>query len=351
MPSPHEKPHHYKHKIMAAIIAAAALTSTSLLLCSPTVVIDNDIVQRSFDPTEPASSSNVVADTTIGLGPIKKGAALCAIQKWGLRYIDEWVDFNLAIGFETIYIYDNSDNFELQHWLKTRIDDHGRIVIKHFPGGANQIRAYTECGRFIRGSKSHSWIAFFDIDEFLVVQDQKKYPYIMDFLDTMPEYASGLAVNWFMFGSNQTAYEPKPLTLRCQKRQADVNMHIKTIVRAEAFEKMTNPHFVEYPSGAYHTLDSNGKIVKGPFNENGPSDRIVLHHYRIKSLEEFRSRCARGKADIANTAFDPTEASCMPNISMLELYGNIDCDIFDNKAWELLKERVPRYAALSQLST
>eukprot|EP00986_Skeletonema_menzelii_P000442 scaffold128_cov140-Skeletonema_menzelii.AAC.18 len=39
-------------------------------------------------------------------------AAICAIQKWGLRYIDEWVDYHLAIGFETIFIYDNSDDFE-----------------------------------------------------------------------------------------------------------------------------------------------------------------------------------------------------------------------------------------------
>ena len=43
---------------------------------------------------------------------IPRTAAICAIQKWGLRYIDEWVDYHLAIGFQTIFIYDNSDDFE-----------------------------------------------------------------------------------------------------------------------------------------------------------------------------------------------------------------------------------------------
>ena len=48
-------------------------------------------------------------------------AAICAIQKWGLRYIDEWVDYHLAIGFETIFIYDNSEDFETLGKLFARV--------------------------------------------------------------------------------------------------------------------------------------------------------------------------------------------------------------------------------------
>ncbi len=52
---------------------------------------------------------------------LARTAAICAIQKWGLRYIDEWVDYHLAIGFQTIFIYDNSDDFETLGKLLARI--------------------------------------------------------------------------------------------------------------------------------------------------------------------------------------------------------------------------------------
>ena len=34
--------------------------------------------------------------------------ALCTIQKDGEAYVDEWVNYNLALGFSKIFIYDNS---------------------------------------------------------------------------------------------------------------------------------------------------------------------------------------------------------------------------------------------------
>ena len=48
-------------------------------------------------------------------------AAICAIHKWGLSYIDEWADYHIALGFWTICIYDNLDDFELL----------GKLLAKH----------------------------------------------------------------------------------------------------------------------------------------------------------------------------------------------------------------------------
>ena len=47
----------------------------------------------------------------------KTSAAICAIQKQGLKYVDEWVDYHMGIGFTTIYLYDNSEDFELKDSL------------------------------------------------------------------------------------------------------------------------------------------------------------------------------------------------------------------------------------------
>mmetsp|Transcript_18807 Transcript_18807/g.42992 ORF Transcript_18807/g.42992 Transcript_18807/m.42992 type:complete len:393 (-) Transcript_18807:898-2076(-) len=280
----------------------------------------------------------------------KKGtAALCAIQIEGLRYIDEWVDYNLYVaGFAKIYLYDNSESFELKDWIKTRDDSH-RIEVRHFPGRAMQFKAYTLCGRSIRDQELHEWIAFFDIDEFLVIGDgegKNNHRHVMDVLDTLPADAGGLAVNWHMYYfNNQREYEPKPLSLRFQKRDPLVNQHVKTIARARFFDRSENPHFVYYRNRTTtHTVDSRGTIVEGPFNKDGPSDRIVLNHYRTKSLSEFQERCARGTA----SGREGNRIECKPVETILKHFPMNDAGVFDDRAWKLLKERVPKYAGFDE---
>lgn len=39
---------------------------------------------------------------------------LCAFTKDAERYLDEWIDYNFAIGFHAIYLYDNSNEYELK---------------------------------------------------------------------------------------------------------------------------------------------------------------------------------------------------------------------------------------------
>jgi hypothetical protein len=48
---------------------------------------------------EPTTANNTISNS--------KSAAICAIQKGGLFYMNKWVDYRLALGFKTIYIYDN----------------------------------------------------------------------------------------------------------------------------------------------------------------------------------------------------------------------------------------------------
>jgi hypothetical protein len=295
-------------------------------------------------------------------------AAICAIQKGGLKYIDEWVDYHMAIGFDTIFLYDNSDNFELQGWRYSERFLQGntsgteperfQIKIIHWPGKSQQLPTYNNCTNEIQNKKHnrHAWIAFIDVDEFFVIKDTKKYPFIMDVLDTIPSKAGGLAVSWQGFGwNNQTKYEAKPLTMRFTKRYKNhrMNRHVKVIARSDALKDIgPTPHVARYKTkpyvgGNYETLDTNGETVKGPFNERIPTDVLVLHHYHSKSIEEYRWRCARGRADIA-TAFTETYPACWSEEELLanwtkdEANGDQKFD-FDDSAWMLLKERAPTY--------
>ena len=195
------------------------------------------------------------------------GAAICAIQKDTLPYIDEWVDYNLALGFEKIYIYDNSDEFELKNWETKR--NSTQVAVVHMPGENKQMKAYAQCGAAIKKNQSHEWMAFIDLDEFIVL---KKHTHILDLLNDVDIEAGGLALNWQMFGfNNQMKYTPVPVTKRFQIREVETNIHVKTIVRTSKFLRVGyNPHYA-FTTG--RPVDTTGRVLSKQepyFNPGGP---------------------------------------------------------------------------------
>jgi len=281
-----------------------------------------------------------------------RGAAICTIQKDGVKYLDEWVDYNFAIGFEKIYIYDNSDNFELRKWYEGRSRNADQIDIKHFPGEARQLESIGDCGKAIKRKRSHSWIAFIDIDEFIVFKESpKKYHNIMDLLDTVSPSAGGLAINWeFFLFNNQTKYEPKPVTKRFQSRgnpEEGRDNHVKTIARTSKFASQGNtPHYVLYTDGA-ESVDTSGNYLheKPWFNPKLTTDVVVLQHFYTKSIEEFQLRCARGRADIAKQNVLTVPLYCMNKTEIMTQLPEAKDRVFDDSAWQVLKESLPEVYA------
>lgn len=212
-------------------------------------------------------------------------AAVCVIVKNELPYLEEWLDHNFRIGFDEIYIYDNSDNFDL------RLFQRRGVTVIHFPGPTKQTLAYTDFAN--KYAPRFTWMALIDADEFIVVRPQFRSIKIV-LQEHCPRGA--LALNWLMFGSNgHQDYSPEPVTKRFTRRAASVNLHVKVIVKTSDFIRMTSPHSVETH---YGTQDTTGKRVNGPFNPNGPIDVACIHHYFTKSANEFRAKIARGRSDI-----------------------------------------------------
>ena len=92
--------------------------------------------------------------------------AVCAIAKLENRYIREWVEYYLTLGFDYIILYDNNDiNGEdlsepIQDYIQAKqveiIDVRGKI--------GYQVEAYNNC--YHRYKYQVDWILFVDIDEF-----------------------------------------------------------------------------------------------------------------------------------------------------------------------------------------
>ncbi len=76
------------------------------------------------------------------------------------RYLDEWIDYNLGIGFVELYVYDNTADFELG-WHRCWLDRRGahlagRMSIAHLPGEGRQGEAYSDCARRAV-EEGHQW--------------------------------------------------------------------------------------------------------------------------------------------------------------------------------------------------
>ena len=154
----------------------------------------------------------------------KKRAILCTVIKDPkLRYIDEWADYHMALGFTSLRLYDNTDSFALNNWGRNKsYASHIERIhflpgvthnITHFKNGGSEVQstAFMDC---VSSAKENNidWIAGFDIDEFLILRST---PFsIVDFMDQYCQYPCGqISFNWLLFGSsNRSKYAPVPVT-------------------------------------------------------------------------------------------------------------------------------------------
>jgi hypothetical protein len=232
-------------------------------------------------------------------GQVNQTAAVCAIMIREEPYMDEWIIYYIyGLGFAHIYIYDNSDD----NVIKGYSDKYpGKVTIRHMPGKVKQLNAYNDFltqNNNAQADKKHTWCAFFDCDEFLVLKEQTN---IIDFLIKYCK-SGGVAINWHIYGDNNlTTYENKPVTERFIKRGVNVDQHIKTIAKCEDLDSITDLHGMGKWKPGRSNHDTNGKKIDGPFNSGGPADKAVLNHYATKTKEEYAIKKNRGRADVDNT--------------------------------------------------
>jgi Glycosyl transferase family 2 len=204
--------------------------------------------------------------------------ALVCIAKREENYIQEWIDYYKKLGFDNIYIYQND-------W---RWSGECENVIKiEFDGKVKQRNAYND---FIqKNHEKYDWVAFFDVDEFLVL---KKHNNIKDFLNDYNDLPA-IGINWVLFGNNGHTKVDNEYSLlkRFTKREKNVNYHVKCIVKIQSNTRMD----IHNPSGIWYDL--NRQVKSGPFNNNGKDDIAQLNHYWCKTFEEFKEKVIKGRAD------------------------------------------------------
>jgi hypothetical protein len=212
--------------------------------------------------------------------------SLVCIAKNEDHYIEEWIKYNFKLGFDHIYVYQNN-------WRYFQKNNLSNVSWLEIYGEAKQLHAYNHYIKYY--SHNYQWTAFFDVDEFLVLN---KHSNIKNFLNDYENYKT-IGINWAIFGHNNhesVSDNDHKVLSRFTKRSTekfDKNKHVK-IISQSPLSMMVNPHYNSDPY--WFNLNKQPRI--GPYNEPVDWSVAQLNHYCTKSIEEMHIKINRGRADI-----------------------------------------------------
>jgi len=232
---------------------------------------------------------------------------LVTIAKLEHDYIEEFVRYHLALGFECIYLYDN-ENVPTYHNLLEGFNEKVRVI--HIPfNNYNKPVQYLALDHFVanylfRTPITH--VAHIDVDEFIAL---KKHASIKDFIEEfIVGDCQGVGMNWRFFGSsNRTEKTAEPITSRFTMCSESGNQHIKTLFKKDAFSRFNTCHDVVLKHG--HIKATNGSVIEGPFNHAIDLTVVQLNHYKCKTLPEFRYIRTRHRADKLETIQEDVDSN------------------------------------------
>jgi hypothetical protein len=208
-----------------------------------------------------------------------KVALVCVAKNEDL-YIQEWIDYNLKLGFDDIIIFQHEWNYEIKH---------PKVKTYKIIGENIQVPTYNHFLKNYEGM--YDWAAFFDVDEYLVL---KKHNNIKSFISDYSMF-NNIAINWVLFGDNnigEFSESDSSVVNRFTKRQQLINRHVKTISKVSSKYTFVTPHNTETM-----WVSPDNKLGSGPFNPEGKDEVAQINHYFCKTKIEFEEKIKRGRAD------------------------------------------------------
>lgn len=217
--------------------------------------------------------------------------AAAAIVKNEAAYIEEWIAYHNVVGVEHFLIYDNGSTDGL-HELLTPYINHGLVTLFVWPLAYGQASAYRHAAYFF--GESTRWLAFIDIDEFIVPRCDPDLPTLLQRVD--PEQ---LVMPWRKFGFSGHHSRPPGLVMENYTMAQDLPDEGLAFIAAKAIVKpsaLTGVaiHLHRTRSGKFvdaggFEVETNTKQVMRPSYEV-----LQVNHYYTKSEQEFAVKLARG---------------------------------------------------------
>lgn len=220
--------------------------------------------------------------------------AVVCVAKNEDRYIKEWAEYHLKLGFTSVYIYQNDwrCSLEMENVTKRVVD--GKII---------QVKAYNS---FIKKNQAlpdldgrkYDWIAFIDVDEFIVLSNHATIGQFIEWMLATHGPTDSIGLHWVFFGDNGIKEDDGAEgTLSRFTKRGLSNRHRKTLVNGKRKKAFT----FKVHEGSLPSLNTLGNrppnMHKTNIQGSYPIDVARINHYFTKTKKEFRAKMARGRAD------------------------------------------------------
>lgn len=275
--------------------------------------------------------------------------AVVAIARLENDYINEWCKHHIKLGFEHIYIYDNS--YDNEKHIDKVIDGSIKNYVTCIPAfneESYQFKAYNDS--YKKFSHLYDYMLYVDIDEFLILNKHNTISEYILFLKKSQDDFEAVRINWKIFDDNNSIsrdinesvvsfFKQEANTALSKKHNQATKSLIKCGIENLYFD---SSHFARKNNGHHLiTINSSGNILK---NIKKPEQFVVpeytyaqINHYATKTISEYMyQKLRRGDAGgyITRTIDNRFFCYCkktQEKMNFYEKYKNNITDFFKNK--------------------
>jgi glycosyltransferase involved in cell wall biosynthesis len=212
------------------------------------------------------------------------------------KHISEWIAYQLALGFDAVILLDNGSSDDTRAVAEAFIRHYDvRVIDWNMHGIFYQRRGYEHAVWAFR--REFAWCACIDADEFLVLPRDRPLARLVDVANDV----GAIAMPWAMFGSSGHIAPPSDLVINSYLYRSPAsfppNRHIKSLVRSEMMMSCKNCHVFEVDG---HYVDMSHAQIPQPTGVLTSDPEFAfgkLHHYFVKSRQDWAEKMARGYHD------------------------------------------------------
>ncbi|MCI5051966.1 MAG: glycosyltransferase family 92 protein [Simkaniaceae bacterium] len=260
------------------------------------------------------------------------------------KYLKEWVDYHLTVGVDHFWLYNDRSTDDYLERLKPYIE-RGIVEIFdwHLPHRDKYFEYQLLANRdaLARGMESTKWIAFIDVDEFIVPMTCGS---ITKCLNQHFAQADQVFINWRNFGTSGKTIKPYGTILnrllKCSVRTHSANQVGKCILRPKSIDLSDRSCFwyAHYAIPKKGSLTMNGDGGQIHFdkqimlNDGVHHDKFLrINHYYTRDESFFKN------VRLARSVVGSFEGSCEQNLEILLHRYRSYSKVYDNKILKMLK--------------
>lgn len=214
--------------------------------------------------------------------------AICAIIKDEHRFLEEWIEWHLGLGFDAIHLFEDKGSKSHEEicekysnvYLRRYEDDEQVQELLAWQGNSGRQKKLYEW--FMENYKDkYDWVAFIDLDEFITFADGYKLDMLLEEFKPYP----AVLLNWKIMGASGHINRPNCGVVEaytevgCFSSQ-DLKWGYKSIVNTSRYKGLVDLHYAEGSVNTHHGTNQYDYYY----------DKAWLNHYFTKSWEDWCDR-------------------------------------------------------------